>query len=188
MRGECRGGETMPEGATRAKERSLQRKKPARRQKATAPRRVRELRPWVVAAGRARDAQTMAQQRLERKGVEERAAAGEEWGPAQGAQMSRAAGAQWMGRAERAGVSGRRQTETREETVGEKSEHECNLRNVNTIGKGTSARSAEGRASASTLGKGTGARSAEGGASASTIGKGTGARIAGGRASVSTLG
>ena len=174
LRGECRGGETMPEGATRAKERSLQRKKPARRQKATAPRRVRELRPWVVAAGRARDAQTMAQQRLERKGVEERAAAGEEWGPAQGAQMSRAAGAQWMGRAERAGVSGRHQTVTRQGAVGHiggGSEHVGGSRgDASTIGKGASARNAEGGASASTLGEGASARSAEEGASASTLG------------------
>ena len=79
---------------------------------------------------------------------------------------------------ERAGVSGRRKTKEMEEEAEGGSEHEGNLRNVNTIGKGASARSAEGGASASTIGEGANARSAEGWASASTLGKGASARRA----------
>ena len=78
---------------------------------------------------------------------------------------------------ERAGVNGRRQTETREGAAGEGSGHEGE-RNASTIGEGASARSAEGEASASTSGKETGARSAEERASASTIGKRADARSA----------
>ena len=71
-----------------------------------------------------------------------------------------------MTREERAAVSGRRQTETREGGAGEGSEHEGGRRgNASTIGEGRCARSAEGRASASTIGKETNARSAVGRAS-----------------------
>ena len=59
---------------------------------------------------------------------------------------------------ERAAASGRRQTETREGTAGQRSEHERSEHeggsrgSASTIGKGADARSAEGRASASTIG------------------------------------
>ena len=81
------------------------------------------------------------------------------------------AGGKGRSREERAAISGRRQTETREEAAGEGSEHEGGSRgNASTIGKEAGARSAEGRASASMLGQGVRAGIAEGRASASTIG------------------
>ena len=61
---------------------------------------------------------------------------------------------------ERAGVNGRRQTETREGAAGGGSEPE-EERNASTIGEGASARSAEGAASASTIGEGASARRAK---------------------------
>ena len=102
-----------------------------------------------------------------------------------------------MSREKRAAVSGRRQTETREEAAGVESEHEGASRgNVSTIGEEESARSAEGRKSASIIGKVLVQGLRVGGAFASTIGKGAGARSARGMmmmvmrggASASTIG
>ena len=181
------GGEQTPAVAQAARARILQGRRPVRGQGATVRRRMRELVP-LAAAARARGALTMGRQGL---AMAENA---EAWGSGKGGWGTRvqAAAGQRMSRVESVAVSGRRLTETRctrEEAARKGSEQEGgSWGNVSTSGKGASARSAEGRASASTIGEGAGARSAEGGASASTIGKGASARSAEGRASASTFG
>ena len=145
---------------------SLRGKRPGRRLGATVQRRVREAVPW--AAARPRNARTMLQHGP-RGGLEAGRAAGE---VTKGSPVAaQAAGTHRIRREERRASGGGRQTETKEGAAGERSERERGAGgNASTIGKGTCARSAEGRASASTIGKGAGAKSAEGRASASTIG------------------
>ena len=163
---------------------SLRGKRPGRRLGATVQRRVREAVPW--AAARPRNARTMLQHGP-RGGLEAGRAAGE---VTKGSPVAaQAAGTHRIRREERRASGGGRQTETKEGAAGERSERERGAGgNASTIGKGTCARSAEGRASASTIGKGAGARSAEGRASASTLGEGASARSAEGRASASMIG
>ena len=93
--GKHRGGEPMPKGAAASRARSLRRQTPAWRLEARARRRAREL-VRMVAAARARVAQTMAQQRLAGGGAVWIAAAEEGWERARGAWMARAAGVQEM--------------------------------------------------------------------------------------------
>ena len=187
--GAHRGGERLPAVAPAARARSLPGQRPARRLGAMARQRVRELARWVVGAARARGARTTGQQGGAGLASAGKAAAGRAGEASRGSRVAHAAAGQGRSKEERGATSGRRQRETRGRAAEEGSEREWGSPgDASTIGKGTSARRAEGRASASTIGEGASARNAEGRASASTLGKGASARSAEGRASASTLG
>ena len=149
-RDECARGEQMPVVAAAARARSLQSTRPAWRLGATARRRVREL-VLVVAAARARSVQRVVQQGL--ASVGRTAAEGEKKAAARGTWVAQAAVEQRMIQMDRVAVSERRHTDTSEGAAGQESEQEGRGRgNASTLGKGASARSAEGGASASTIG------------------------------------
>ena len=149
-------GEQRRAVAAVARARSLPRQMTGPRLGATSVgRRVRELVRFAAALrARARGAQAMVQQGMRGVAADAGRAVAEGAGKAgRSTLMAQAAGGRPWVKVERASVSGRRQTETREGAAGEGSEHEGGSRgNASTIGKGASARSAEGRASASTLG------------------------------------
>ena len=145
--------EQMPavvEAATRA--RSLRGQRPARRLGARVRRRVRELVPLAAAAS-ARGEWTKVQQEWAGGASAAREAVEKAEEARRCTRVAQAAAGQQRSRVERAAVSGRRQTEARKGEAEGASEHDWgSRRSVSTIGKGASARNAEGRASASTLG------------------------------------
>ena len=127
------GGKQVQAAASAARAGSLQGQRPARRLRARAWGRQREL-ALLAAAARARSALANAPTGLEWKAAG-RAAAGGTGKGGPGTLVAQEAGGRRRGKEERAAISGRRQMQTRERAAGAASEHEGGGRgNASTIG------------------------------------------------------
>ena len=116
----------MREGAGEERGRSLRRQQPSWRQGARPGRPGRELVAWVGVV-RARGGWTLTQPGLAGQEVAARAEEAAEGGEdGRGSLVAQVAGAERGRSAERAGISRRRQTETREEAAGGRSDREVN--------------------------------------------------------------